>query len=53
MKREHFVNVVEDSLDSLPEEFRSRIIYTPFEPYPSCSSAERCLTNPTSFLVIQ
>ena len=25
MKREHFVNVVEDSLDSLPEEFRSRI----------------------------
>jgi len=25
MKREHFVKVVEDSLDSLPEEFRSRI----------------------------
>jgi len=25
MKREHFIKVVEDSLDSLPEEFRSRI----------------------------
>ena len=25
MKREHFMKVVEDSLDSLPEEFRSRI----------------------------
>lgn len=25
MKREQFVNVVEDSLDSLPKEFRSRI----------------------------
>jgi predicted Zn-dependent protease with MMP-like domain len=25
MKREHFVNVVEEVLDSLPEEFRSRI----------------------------
>ena len=25
MKREDFVNVVEDALDSLPEEFRSRI----------------------------
>jgi predicted Zn-dependent protease with MMP-like domain len=25
MKREDFVNVVEDSLDSLPEEFRRRI----------------------------
>jgi predicted Zn-dependent protease with MMP-like domain len=27
MKREQFVKVVEDSLDSLPEEFRSRIKY--------------------------
>ena len=25
MKHEHFIKVVEDSLDSLPEEFRSRI----------------------------
>src|ERR1700758_138728 len=25
MKREHFVNVVEEALDSLPQEFRSRI----------------------------
>ena len=25
MKREHFVKVVEETLDSLPEEFRSRI----------------------------
>ncbi len=25
MKREHFVKVVEESLDSLPQEFRSRI----------------------------
>ena len=25
MKREHFVNVVEETLDSLPQEFRSRI----------------------------
>ena len=25
MKREHFIKVVEDSLDSLPEEFRCRI----------------------------
>jgi predicted Zn-dependent protease with MMP-like domain len=25
MKREHFIQVVEDSLDSLPKEFRSRI----------------------------
>jgi len=25
MKREHFVEVVEETLDSLPEEFRSRI----------------------------
>ena len=25
MKREHFVNVAEEALDSLPEEFRSRI----------------------------
>ena len=25
MKREHFVKVVEDALDSLPQEFRSRI----------------------------
>jgi predicted Zn-dependent protease with MMP-like domain len=25
MKRENFVDIVEDSLDSLPEEFRSRI----------------------------
>ena len=25
MKREHFIKVVEASLDSLPEEFRSRI----------------------------
>src|ERR1700752_4004259 len=25
MKREHFIKVVEDSLDSLPEEFRIRI----------------------------
>jgi predicted Zn-dependent protease with MMP-like domain len=25
MKREHFVRVVEEALDSLPEEFRSRI----------------------------
>ena len=25
MKREHFIKVVEDSLDSLPEEFHSRI----------------------------
>lgn len=25
MKREHFIKVVEDSLDSLPQEFRSRI----------------------------
>ncbi len=25
MKREHFIKVVEESLDSLPEEFRSRI----------------------------
>ncbi len=25
MKREHFVRVVEETLDSLPEEFRSRI----------------------------
>ena len=25
MKREHFVKVVEEALDSLPEEFRSRI----------------------------
>jgi predicted Zn-dependent protease with MMP-like domain len=25
MKREHFVEVVEDALDSLPQEFRSRI----------------------------
>jgi len=25
MKREHFIKVVENSLDSLPEEFRSRI----------------------------
>ena len=25
MKREDFIKVVEDSLDSLPEEFRSRI----------------------------
>ena len=25
MKREHFVKVVEDALDALPEEFRSRI----------------------------
>jgi predicted Zn-dependent protease with MMP-like domain len=25
MKREHFIKVVEDSLDSLPKEFRSRI----------------------------
>ena len=25
MKREHFVKIVEDSLDSLPEEFRTRI----------------------------
>ena len=25
MKREHFVKVVEDTLDSLPQEFRSRI----------------------------
>jgi len=25
MKREHFVNVVEDALDPLPQEFRSRI----------------------------
>jgi len=25
MKREHFVKVVEETLDSLPQEFRSRI----------------------------
>ena len=25
MKREHFVKVIEDALDSLPQEFRSRI----------------------------
>jgi predicted Zn-dependent protease with MMP-like domain len=25
MKREHFINVAEETLDSLPEEFRSRI----------------------------
>jgi predicted Zn-dependent protease with MMP-like domain len=25
MKREHFVKVVEEALDSLPQEFRSRI----------------------------
>ena len=25
MKREHFVRLVEESLDSLPQEFRSRI----------------------------
>jgi predicted Zn-dependent protease with MMP-like domain len=25
MKREDFINVVEETLDSLPEEFRSRI----------------------------
>jgi hypothetical protein len=25
MKREHFVEMVEEALDSLPEEFRSRI----------------------------
>ena len=25
MKREHFVEVVEEALDSLPQEFRSRI----------------------------
>jgi predicted Zn-dependent protease with MMP-like domain len=25
MRREHFVNVVEEALDSLPQEFRSRI----------------------------
>jgi predicted Zn-dependent protease with MMP-like domain len=25
MKREHFIKIAEDSLDSLPEEFRSRI----------------------------
>jgi predicted Zn-dependent protease with MMP-like domain len=26
MKREHFVNVVEEALDSLPQEFRTRIL---------------------------
>jgi predicted Zn-dependent protease with MMP-like domain len=26
MKREHFVKVVEETLDSLPQEFRSRIL---------------------------
>jgi predicted Zn-dependent protease with MMP-like domain len=25
MKREHFVKIVEDALDSLPQEFRSRV----------------------------
>ena len=28
MKREHFVKVVEEALDSLPQEFRSRIFLT-------------------------
>ncbi len=37
MKREHFVKVVEETLDSLPEEFRSRIrnVAVLVEDYPS------------------
>jgi predicted Zn-dependent protease with MMP-like domain len=40
MKREHFIKVAEDSLDSLPEEFRSRIknvaiLVEDFPPSPS------------------
>ena len=30
MKREHFVKVVEEALDSLPQEFRSRAVIERF-----------------------
>jgi predicted Zn-dependent protease with MMP-like domain len=40
MKREHFVKVVEETLDSLPQEFRSRIrnVAVLVEDFPSGSS---------------
>jgi len=51
MKREHFVKVVEETLDSLPEEFRSRIRnvavlvedFPPSQPSPQSGQQERLL----------
>jgi predicted Zn-dependent protease with MMP-like domain len=44
MKREHFIKVVEDSLDSLPEEFRSRIknVAILVEDFPPNQSPPQC-----------
>ena len=43
MKREDFINVVEETLDSLPEEFRSRIqnVAILVEDYPPNQSSRR------------
>jgi predicted Zn-dependent protease with MMP-like domain len=51
MKREHFVKVVEETLDSLPEEFRSRIRnvavlvedFPPNQPSPQSGQQRRLL----------
>ena len=46
MKREHFVKVVEESLDSLPQEFRSRIrnvAVPPNQPSPQSGQQRRLL----------